>query len=65
MGKVKDILYVNCPGCGQRTRYTGNPYRPFCSERCRNIDLAQWADENYAIPGEPAPDNGDLSDTRE
>lgn len=27
-----------------------NPYRPFCSQRCKLIDLGQWASENYRIP---------------
>jgi endogenous inhibitor of DNA gyrase (YacG/DUF329 family) len=30
-------------------------WRPFCSERCRNDDLARWADGTYRIPAEPAP----------
>jgi endogenous inhibitor of DNA gyrase (YacG/DUF329 family) len=34
-------------------------WRPFCSERCRNEDLARWADERYRVAGEPvvAPDS--------
>ena len=28
-------------------------WRPFCSERCRNDDLARWADGRYRIPGDP------------
>jgi endogenous inhibitor of DNA gyrase (YacG/DUF329 family) len=32
-----------------------NSHRPFCSERCRVLDLAAWADERYRIPGEPVP----------
>ncbi len=30
-------------------------WRPFCSERCRNEDLARWADGRYRVPGEPVP----------
>jgi endogenous inhibitor of DNA gyrase (YacG/DUF329 family) len=30
-------------------------WRPFCSERCRNEDLARWADGRYRVPGETAP----------
>ena len=42
---------VNCPQCGKPVAWsTGNPYRPFCSERCRLIDLGQWASESYRIP---------------
>lgn len=29
---------------------TANPYRPFCSERCKLMDLGQWANENYRFP---------------
>jgi hypothetical protein len=42
---------VSCPQCGKPAPWTpGNPYRPFCSERCRLIDLGQWASESYRIP---------------
>ncbi len=30
--------------------------RPFCSERCRNLDLARWIDGSYRVAAEPAPD---------
>jgi hypothetical protein len=36
--------------------WEGNPFRPFCSERCRLLDLGQWAEGSYAIPAEPVPD---------
>jgi len=42
---------VACPQCGKDVVWsTDNPYRPFCSERCKLIDLGQWATENYRIP---------------
>jgi endogenous inhibitor of DNA gyrase (YacG/DUF329 family) len=42
---------VNCPHCGKPVPWSaGNPHRPFCSERCRLIDLGQWATESYRIP---------------
>jgi len=51
---------VRCPQCGRQTPYTDNPDRPFCSERCRLLDLGQWADEGYRIAGKPAaPDQND------
>jgi endogenous inhibitor of DNA gyrase (YacG/DUF329 family) len=46
----KKIIFVNCPQCNQSIEY--NAYRPFCSERCRMIDLGQWANEGYKIPVE-------------
>jgi hypothetical protein len=42
---------VNCPQCGKPVPWsTENRYRPFCSERCRLIDLGQWASESYRVP---------------
>jgi uncharacterized protein len=42
---------VNCPHCGKIVVWnTANPWRPFCSERCKMIDLGQWATESYRIP---------------
>jgi hypothetical protein len=47
---------VSCPTCKKETRYhADNPSRPFCSERCRLIDLGEWADEGHRIPGQPVP----------
>jgi len=53
---------VLCPGCGQYSEYSSNnPWRPFCSERCKLIDMGQWASENYRIP-ERAPTQQELED---
>ena len=42
---------VACPGCGRLQVYSlDNPFRPFCSERCKMIDLGQWANEGYRVP---------------
>lgn len=42
---------IKCPQCGRWTLYSSeNPFRPFCSERCRTLDLGAWADESYRIP---------------
>ena len=42
---------VNCPQCGKPVEWgPANRFRPFCSERCRVIDLGAWATENYRIP---------------
>jgi len=42
---------VPCPTCGKRVIWTStNPSRPFCSERCKAIDLGAWAAESYRIP---------------
>lgn len=45
---------VACPQCAKKLEWsTDNPHRPFCSERCRMIDLGAWASEEYQIPTEP------------
>ena len=41
-----------CPQCKKPVSWQGNPDRPFCSERCRLIDLGQWVDESYRIAGQ-------------
>jgi hypothetical protein len=42
---------IACPNCKQLTEYSpNNPHRPFCSKRCKLIDLGLWASEQYAIP---------------
>ncbi|MFO1258452.1 MAG: DNA gyrase inhibitor YacG [Gammaproteobacteria bacterium] len=44
-------MYHSCPQCQKPCEYTKeNPYRPFCSERCKIIDLGAWASESYRIP---------------
>jgi endogenous inhibitor of DNA gyrase (YacG/DUF329 family) len=48
---VKDQT-IKCPICKKETTWSDNPFRPFCSERCRLIDLGKWASEDYRIPGE-------------
>jgi len=41
-----------CPVCKKESAWDGNPFRPFCTERCRVIDLGKWASEEYRIAGE-------------
>jgi endogenous inhibitor of DNA gyrase (YacG/DUF329 family) len=44
---------VRCPTCAKTVVWSAaSPYRPFCSERCKNVDLGAWASERYAIPDE-------------
>ena len=54
--KVSKEITVKCPQCGTRAGWQGNAFRPFCSERCKLIDLGKWAEGEYFIPGKPAPD---------
>jgi uncharacterized protein len=47
---------VKCPGCGGRSVYApDNPYRPFCSPRCKNNDFGAWAGERYGVPAKTDP----------
>ena len=48
---------VNCPHCGSGVEWNStNRWRPFCSERCKMMDLGAWASENYRIPVTEDPD---------
>jgi endogenous inhibitor of DNA gyrase (YacG/DUF329 family) len=52
-------LTVACPACRQPAVYgPGNRWRPFCSERCRRIDLGAWASEDYRVPAQSPPEHG-------
>ncbi len=43
---------VKCPFCGKLVEFSGNEFRPFCSERCKLLDLGVWIEEGYALPTE-------------
>lgn len=46
---------VRCPTCGGDSVYAAsNPFRPFCSERCKNVDFGAWASESYRVAAPPA-----------
>lgn len=40
---------VKCPNCNKETPWDNNKWRPFCSERCKMVDLGTWAKEDYRI----------------
>lgn len=47
---------IPCPQCGKTSKGgPDNPWRPFCSERCKLIDLGDWFSEKHVIPEEIAP----------
>ena len=57
---------VKCPTCGGDSVYApGNPYRPFCCERCKNIDLGAWGNEEFRVPEESPPDDQAFGDPKE
>lgn len=52
---------VKCPTCQKTVEWSEkSTYRPFCSERCRLIDLGEWASEKHAIPADPVPSTDEL-----
>jgi endogenous inhibitor of DNA gyrase (YacG/DUF329 family) len=52
------VPVVSCPSCAATVVWTAaSRWKPFCSERCKLIDLGQWATEKYRVPAEQAPDD--------
>ena len=63
----QEDLRLSCPTCGRQVdcrRRAKNPFFPFCSERCRLIDLGKWLDGEHRI-SEPLPDGSDGSDEQD
>jgi uncharacterized protein len=56
---------VRCPACGGDSVYaTRNAYRPFCRERCKNMDLGAWASESFRLPTETPSDEQPFGDAK-
>ena len=53
---------LHCPICRRPVTWEGNPFRPFCSERCRTIDLGAWAAGWYRVPGQSLTIDNDSED---
>ena len=50
--KTEPARIITCPTCRKRMKWSSdNDFRPFCSDRCRLIDLGAWADESNRIAG--------------
>ena len=43
-------MKVACPRCGEVVEFEGNPFRPFCGERCKLLDLGKWLTGSYSVP---------------
>jgi len=53
-------MLAKCPTCKRMVEWSAvNPFRPFCSERCKLIDLGAWFSEEHRVPGEEAPQADD------
>jgi endogenous inhibitor of DNA gyrase (YacG/DUF329 family) len=51
---------VSCPTCQRPVEWSdASPFRPFCSERCKLIDLGAWITEKHVIPGEEISPSAD------
>src|SRR5207248_7033845 len=69
------LLMTKCPTCGKPVEWKDNPWRPFCSERCKLIDFDKWTSDEYRVPGQsinpaeiitPQPESSEeLNDDRE
>ncbi|HEY9283997.1 MAG TPA: DNA gyrase inhibitor YacG [Pyrinomonadaceae bacterium] len=49
-----------CPICGKPAGQQGDEFRPFCSDRCKLLDLGNWVDGNYRVPAhgeQPSPED--------
>jgi endogenous inhibitor of DNA gyrase (YacG/DUF329 family) len=52
---------IKCPTCkGPVAQRADNPDFPFCSQRCKAVDLAKWFTGSYAVPGPPVRSDDDL-----
>ena len=56
---------VRCPGCGGPSIYApSNAFRPFCCERCKNVDFGAWASASFSLPADAPPDDIVFGDAR-
>jgi len=49
---MNKVLKVKCPNCKEKFEYYSSEFRPFCSEKCKMIDLGHWFNESYTVPEE-------------
>jgi len=55
---------VTCPQCGKAVEWApASKWRPFCSERCKTLDLGAWASESYRVPLAEPPESSDTPPT--
>ena len=51
---------AKCPQCKKQIEFNGNPYKPFCSERCKMIDLGAWVTGQYVVKREDCEEEDGL-----
>ncbi len=54
------VLKVNCPKCKSQFNYYDSQYRPFCGQRCKEVDLGHWVTESYRVPSQEKLSDADL-----
>ncbi len=66
MSRDLSQIIVRCPGCAKRGAWFAGPFGPFCSHRCKLVDLGKWFEEEHAISEPLRPGHfesfGDLPD---
>lgn len=56
---------MRCPVCNSAFEPQESTAKPFCSERCRSIDLGRWLDESYSLPDVPDPEDDETPEEAE
>jgi len=60
---LQSVKKVPCPRCGTPAPFAAdNKWRPFCSERCKNIDLGDWASERHRVHTDEGPQDDNRED---
>ena len=63
--ELPKLRTVVCPTCGGSSVYAPeNRNRPFCSDRCKNVDLGAWASEGFRMPADAPPDDQVFGDAK-
>jgi endogenous inhibitor of DNA gyrase (YacG/DUF329 family) len=53
-----EARWVRCPSCGGEALYAPeNPFRPFCTPVCKNIDFGAWASEEFTVEAKPSSED--------
>ncbi len=60
---MSKTFQVKCPTCNKKFKYYESDFRPFCTERCRMVDLGHWLDESYKVPANSPIDLDELEET--
>jgi uncharacterized protein len=57
--KLADSKPIKCPVCGNAV--LAATHKPFCSERCTNVDLHRWLTGGYVVPADDGPEDDELA----